>query len=92
MAFIHTTHVGSLPRSAKLAAMLLERDHGVEVPEATFDALVQAEIEDAVRAQVEAVQLRLHEAFERWEKLEIEYRRAMEKRREQLGMPSGGPR
>ena len=54
MAFIHTTHVGSLPRSAKLAAMLLERDHGVEVPEATFDALVQAEIEDAVRAQVEA--------------------------------------
>lgn len=33
-----------------------------------------------VRAQVEAVQLRLHEAFERWEKLEIEYRRAMEKK------------
>jgi stearoyl-CoA desaturase (Delta-9 desaturase) len=33
-----------------------------------------------VRAQIEAVQIRLHEAFERWEKLEIEYRRAMEKK------------
>ena len=33
-----------------------------------------------VRAQVEVVQARLHEAFERWEKLEIEYRRAMEKK------------
>lgn len=33
-----------------------------------------------VRAQVEAVQARLHEAFERWEKLEAEYRRAMEKK------------
>jgi stearoyl-CoA desaturase (delta-9 desaturase) len=33
-----------------------------------------------VRVQVEAVQVRLHEAFERWEKLEIEYRRAMEKK------------
>jgi hypothetical protein len=33
-----------------------------------------------VRAQIEAVQVRLHEAFERWEKLEIEYRRAMEKK------------
>lgn len=33
-----------------------------------------------VRAQVEAVQARLHEAFERWEKLEVEYRRAMEKK------------
>ena len=33
-----------------------------------------------VRAQIEAVQIRLHEAFERWEKLEVEYRRAMEKK------------
>ncbi|MFA6546844.1 MAG: fatty acid desaturase [Limisphaerales bacterium] len=34
----------------------------------------------SVRQQVEAVQARLHEAFERWEKLEVEYRRAMEKK------------
>ena len=35
-----------------------------------------------VRLQVEAVQARLQEAFQRWEKLEIEYRRAMEKKLE----------
>jgi stearoyl-CoA desaturase (delta-9 desaturase) len=34
----------------------------------------------SVRAQIEGVQVRLHEAFERWEKLEVEYRRAMEKK------------
>jgi hypothetical protein len=33
-----------------------------------------------LRAQVEVVQARLHEAFAHWEKLEIEYRRAMEKK------------
>lgn len=54
MTFIRTTHVGSLPRSAELAAMLLKRDHHEEVPEAAFDALVSAEIEKAVRAQVDA--------------------------------------
>lgn len=54
MTFFHTTHVGSLPRSAPLAAMLIERDHGVKVPEEKFDALVQSEIEDAVRKQVAA--------------------------------------
>lgn len=35
-----------------------------------------------LRAQVEVVQARLHEAFERWEKLEVEYRRTMEKKLE----------
>lgn len=54
MTFIHTTHVGSLPRSAELAAALIKRDHGEKGDEAAFDALVTAEIEKAVRAQVDA--------------------------------------
>lgn len=54
MTFIHTTHVGSLPRSAELAVALIKRDHGEKGDEAAFDALVTAEIEKAVRAQVDA--------------------------------------
>jgi 5-methyltetrahydropteroyltriglutamate--homocysteine methyltransferase len=54
MTFIHTTHVGSMPRSAELAAALLQRDRGEAVDEAAFDALATAEIEKVVRAQVEA--------------------------------------
>jgi 5-methyltetrahydropteroyltriglutamate--homocysteine methyltransferase len=54
MTFIQTTHVGSLPRSAELAAMLLKRDHHEAVSETDFDALACAEIERAVRAQVDA--------------------------------------
>jgi len=54
MTFIHTTHVGSLPRSAGLAEMLLKRDHGKDIDEAAFEALVSTEIENIVRAQVEA--------------------------------------
>jgi 5-methyltetrahydropteroyltriglutamate--homocysteine methyltransferase len=54
MTFIHTTHVGSLPRSPELAAMLIKRDHGEPVSETAFDALVSSEIEQAVRNQVKA--------------------------------------
>ena len=54
MTFIQTTHVGSLPRTAELTAMLLKLDHGEEVSRDAFDALVSAEIARAVRAQVEA--------------------------------------
>jgi 5-methyltetrahydropteroyltriglutamate--homocysteine methyltransferase len=54
MTFIQTTHVGSLPRSAGLAEMLLKRDHRQDVDEAAFDALASAEIEAIIRAQVEA--------------------------------------
>ena len=54
MTFIHTTHVGSLPRSADLAAMLIKLDRGDAVDEAAFDALVTSEIEKAVRAQAQA--------------------------------------
>jgi 5-methyltetrahydropteroyltriglutamate--homocysteine methyltransferase len=46
--------VGSLPRSAGLAEMLLKRDHGKDFDEAAFEALVSTEIENIVRAQVEA--------------------------------------
>ncbi|MDH7799091.1 MULTISPECIES: cobalamin-independent methionine synthase II family protein [unclassified Beijerinckia] len=54
MTFIDTTHVGSLPRSAALTTALLKRDHSELVDEAAFDALVTAEIEETVRAQVDA--------------------------------------
>ena len=52
MTFIHTTHGGSLPRSPELAAKLIERDHGVLIPEAEFDALVSSELEKAIAQQV----------------------------------------
>ena len=54
MTFIHTTHVGSLPRTPELAALLLKRDRGEAIDEAAFDALVSAEIETAIRAQIKA--------------------------------------
>ena len=54
MTFIHTTHVGSLPRTPELAALLLKRDRGETVDEAAFDALVSTEIETAIRAQIKA--------------------------------------
>ena len=54
MKHIDTTHVGSLPRSNELAAMLIARDKGEPVDPAAFDALVQSEIENAVAKQVES--------------------------------------
>ena len=53
MTFIHTTHVGSLPRSPELATMLIARDHGEDVSDADFDALVSSEIEAAITAQID---------------------------------------
>ena len=53
MTFIHTTHVGSLPRSNELAALLIRKDHGEDVDDAAFEALVQSEIESAVRKQID---------------------------------------
>ena len=41
MKHIDTTHVGSLPRSNELAAMLIARDKGEPVDPAAFDALVK---------------------------------------------------
>ena len=54
MTVIHTTHVGSLPRTPELAALLLKRDRGEAIDEAAFDALVSTEIETAIRAQIKA--------------------------------------
>ena len=51
MREILTTHVGSLPRAAQLAAMLLARDHGEPFDAAAFEQLVQAAVEDAVAQQ-----------------------------------------
>jgi 5-methyltetrahydropteroyltriglutamate--homocysteine methyltransferase len=54
MAFIETTHVGSLPRADALAMLLIAQDRGDPVDPAKFDALVQSEIEAAIEAQVKA--------------------------------------
>jgi len=51
---IDTSHVGSLPRSMKLAEVLIARDHGEHTDSAAFDALVESEIETALRHQIDA--------------------------------------
>ncbi len=50
--FIHTSHVGSLPRSMELAQVLIAKDHGEAVDAGEFDSLVTQEIGDALRHQV----------------------------------------
>ncbi len=52
--FIDTTHVGSLPRSMKLAEMLIAKDHHESVDPAEFDALVESEIRDALKHQIDS--------------------------------------
>ncbi len=52
MTHIDTTHVGSLPRSQALAELLIARDHGRPIDEAAFEALVSAEIDEAVAQQL----------------------------------------
>ena len=54
MTFIHTSHVGSLPRGPELTPQLLARDHGEAYDAAEFDRVVQAAVEDGVRRQVAA--------------------------------------
>ena len=51
---IDTSHVGSLPRSMELAEVLIARDHGKQTDDAAFDALVESEIESALRNQIDA--------------------------------------
>src|SRR5690606_21524999 len=51
---ILTTHVGSLPRSAKVAQMLLDREHGREVNDAEFEDTIRSAVRDMVRRQAEA--------------------------------------
>ncbi len=54
MTFIRTTHVGSLPRGPALTPLLLARDHGEPYDAEEFDRVVQAAVDEAVRAQVDA--------------------------------------
>ena len=50
MPGILTTHVGSLPRGPELVPLLLARDKGEAYDAAAFDRLVQAAVDEAVRA------------------------------------------
>ncbi|MEI9852359.1 MAG: cobalamin-independent methionine synthase II family protein [Sphingomonas sp.] len=54
LTFIRTTHVGSLPRGPALTPLLLARDHGEPYDAEEFDRVVQAAVDEAVRAQVDA--------------------------------------
>lgn len=51
MPTIRTTHVGSLPRSPRLAECLLAKERGVPVDEAAFDRLVSEEVAAVVVRQ-----------------------------------------
>lgn len=51
---ILTTHVGSLPRPEHLADLLLQRESGNAIDEASFAKQVSAAVRDIVRRQVEA--------------------------------------
>jgi 5-methyltetrahydropteroyltriglutamate--homocysteine methyltransferase len=48
---ILTTHVGSLPRSARLAEVLLKKDHGEAYDPAEYDRVIAGAVEDAVARQ-----------------------------------------
>jgi 5-methyltetrahydropteroyltriglutamate--homocysteine methyltransferase len=51
---VRTTHVGSLPRPAELAALLIKRNAGETVDEAAFEALLAQTVREVVAKQVEA--------------------------------------
>ncbi|MCZ6772264.1 MAG: cobalamin-independent methionine synthase II family protein [Proteobacteria bacterium] len=51
---ILTTHVGSLPRPERLADLLLQRESGNAIDEASFAKQVSAAVHDIVRRQVAA--------------------------------------
>jgi 5-methyltetrahydropteroyltriglutamate--homocysteine methyltransferase len=50
---ILTTHVGSLPRPAPLADMLLKKERGEAVDERAFDRMLSSAVNDIVARQVE---------------------------------------
>jgi 5-methyltetrahydropteroyltriglutamate--homocysteine methyltransferase len=54
MKKILTTHVGSLPRPQAVVDQLFAQDSGLNYNEATFDALMQSEVETVVQQQVDA--------------------------------------
>jgi 5-methyltetrahydropteroyltriglutamate--homocysteine methyltransferase len=50
-----TTHVGSLPRSARLTELLLRQERGEVIDEAELARLVETAVETVVRKQLEVV-------------------------------------
>ena len=52
MAYIETTHVGSMPRGAELTPLLRARDAGEAYDAAEFDAKVSAAVDHAVAKQI----------------------------------------
>lgn len=53
MAYIKTTHVGSMPRGPELTPLLRARDAGEAYDAAEFDAQVSAAVDHAVAKQIE---------------------------------------
>src|SRR5438094_5478854 len=53
MTRIQTTHTGSLPRPAELAALILESDRGALAEEGRLQAAIGKAIRDVVRKQVD---------------------------------------
>jgi 5-methyltetrahydropteroyltriglutamate--homocysteine methyltransferase len=51
---ILTTHVGSLPRPERVVTQLFAQDSGLNYDPATFDEVIQAEVNDVVAKQVKA--------------------------------------
>jgi 5-methyltetrahydropteroyltriglutamate--homocysteine methyltransferase len=49
-----TTHVGSLPRTQTVVDQIFARERAEPVDEATFDAVMRAAVDEAVRLQVQA--------------------------------------
>ena len=54
MARIHTTHVGSLPRSEPVTEMLLQREQGQPYSRAAFDVVMAQAVDEVVGRQVRA--------------------------------------
>ena len=53
MAYIKTTHVGSMPRGPELTHLLQARDKGEPHDAAEFDTTVSAAVDRAVARQIE---------------------------------------
>lgn len=54
MARIHTTHVGSLPRSAPVVEMLFHREQGEPYSQAAFNVVMAQAVDEVVGRQVRA--------------------------------------
>lgn len=54
MTKIHTTHVGSLPRSQEVVDFIFAREHGNAYDPAAFDEAMTTAVDETVRKQVDA--------------------------------------